>query len=282
MRPSRIEYPGALYHVTSRGNRRKRIYNDDRDRYAWLVILGSVCNRYNVVVHAFCQMSNHYHLMLETVDGNLAQAMGSLNARYAQHFNRRHKLPGHVMQGRYHAILVQKDTYLLECARYVVLNPVRAGMVELPGDWPWSSYNYMLADCEVEPWLDRNWLLNHFGTERSAAQQGFRDFVYRGIKGNSPFANTRHRIILGDDAFVWAHGKLLRSMDPQKISRDQRKMLAVPLPDYRRSYSNRDEAMARAYHSTMFTMSEIASYFGVHPQTVSRAVHHYAKSAERW
>jgi len=136
-RPLRLEFAGALYHVTSRGDRREEIYSDDQDRQIWLDTLGRACDRFNWVVHAYCQMTNHYHLVVETVDGNLSRGMRQLNGQYTQGFNRRHNLVGHLFQGRYKAILVQKEAYLLELSRYVVLNPVRAGMVKRPEEWPW-------------------------------------------------------------------------------------------------------------------------------------------------
>lgn len=126
-RPLRLEFAGALYHVTSRGDHRGSIYFDDTDRLAWLDVLATVCARFNFVVHSYCQMTNHYHLLIETIDGDLARGMRQLNGAYSQHFNRRHGLVGHVFQGRYKAILVQKESYLMELARYVVLNPMRAG-----------------------------------------------------------------------------------------------------------------------------------------------------------
>ena len=128
-RPLRIEFAGALYHVTSRGDRREDIYLDDGDRQLFLEVLEAVCERFNWEVHAYCLMSNHYHLLVETPDGNLSRGMRHLNGVYTQRFNRRHKKVGHVFQGRYKAILVQKENYLLELSRYIVLNPVRAGMV---------------------------------------------------------------------------------------------------------------------------------------------------------
>ena len=128
-RPLRLEFSGALYHVTSRGDRREDIYLDDADRGNYLSVLSEVCDRFNWLVHAYCLMSNHYHLLIETPDSNLAMGMRQLNGVYTQRFNRRHARVGHVFQGRYKAIIVQKDSYLLELARYIVLNPVRARMV---------------------------------------------------------------------------------------------------------------------------------------------------------
>src|SRR4030067_2490661 len=135
-RPLRIEYSEAVYHITSRGNDRKKIYSDDEDRENFFGVLETVVKKYNWLCHAYCLMDNHYHLLVETRDANLSIGMRQLNGVYTQLYNRRHRRVGHVFQGRYHAILVQKETYLIELTRYVVLNPVRAGMVAEPGHPP--------------------------------------------------------------------------------------------------------------------------------------------------
>ena len=139
-RPLRIEFEGALYHVTSRGDERRDIFLDDADREAFLQILGDVVRRFAWRCHAYCLMGNHYHLLIETPNANLSRGMRHLNGVYTKRFNRTHERVGHVMQGRYKSILVDKDEYLLELARYVVLNPVRAGVVRSARDWKWSSY----------------------------------------------------------------------------------------------------------------------------------------------
>jgi len=158
-RPLRIELASGLYHVTSPGDRREDIYLDDEDRRLWLEIFGAVCRRCNWVCHAWCQMSNHYHVVVETVEGNLAQGMRQLNGVYTQAFNRRHGRVGHVFQGRYRAIIVEKDAYLLELMRYVVLNPVRAGVVADAANWPWSSYRAMVGTTSPPEWLQTDWML---------------------------------------------------------------------------------------------------------------------------
>ena len=180
-RPLRIALSGALYHVTSRGDGREDIYLSDGDREAWLSLLGEVCQRFNWVCHAYCQMTNHYHLVVETPEGNLSQGMRQLNGMYAQQANRAHRRVGHVFQGRYKAILVEKDSYLLELSRYVVLNPVRAGMVTNTEDWPWSSYPAMIGLEEPPPWLQTDWILGQFGECRDQARRGYVNFVRAGI-----------------------------------------------------------------------------------------------------
>lgn len=144
------ELAGGLYHVTARGDRREAIYRDDEDRAAWLALLGAVCRRFNWRCHAYCQMTNQYHVVVETPKGNLSKGTCQLNGVYTQDTNRRHGLVGHLFQGRFKAILVERDAYLMELGRYVVLNPVRAGMVRQAQDWAWSSYRAMVGQARAE------------------------------------------------------------------------------------------------------------------------------------
>ena len=267
-RPLRLEFPGALYLVTSRGNRLSQIYRDDTDRSAWLDVLALMCARHHCVVHSFCLMSNHFHLMIETVEPNLGQAMRQLNGEYTQHFNRRHHTVGHLFQGRYKAILVRKESYLLELSRYIVLNPLRAKMVVSPEEWPWSSHRFFLGHAPSPSWLERDWLLGQFGTCRNQAVAAYQDFVMAGIDKASPLVETRHQILLGDD-FVAEHQQLQQSDELVETVREERAALALPLIEYRRRFADRTEAMARAYLSTAFTMPKIAIAFDVSVKTAS-------------
>lgn len=280
-RPLRLEYPEALYHVTARGDRREPIYIDEVDRRDWLVVMEEVCLRFNWVIHAYCQMTNHYHVVVETPDGNLSKGMRQLNGVYTQRFNRRHGLVGHLFQGRYKAIVVQKENYLLELARYVVLNPVRAGMVKAPREWLWSSYQLTLGEAGAAPeWMDVDWLLSGFGKRRSEAVKAYARFVMEGVGLESPLEQTKHQLFLGDEGFV----KRLqvapdRSEHLCEVSKAHRRALAKPLAEYAADYPDRNEAMARAYLSGAYTMQQIGDYFGVHYMTVSRAVRQYEKMA---
>ncbi len=152
-RPIRIEFSGAFYHVTARGNRRESIFDDDIDREKFLEINGQVIEDFNWICHAYCLMTNHYHLVIETPDGNLSKGMRQLNGVFTQTSNHRHQRGGHLFQGRYKSILVDADAYLLELIRYVVLNPVRAVMVDHPRMWRWSSYNAMIGETPAPTWL---------------------------------------------------------------------------------------------------------------------------------
>ena len=278
-RPLRLDFPGALHHVTSRGDRREDIYLNNDDRRDWLDGLGNTCQRFNWVVHAFCQMSNHYHLLLETVDGNLARGMRQLNGEYTQRFNRRHALVGHLFQGRYKAILVQKESYLLELTRYIVLNPLRAGMVASLDDWPWSSFPFTVGASPPPDWLDPDVLLSQFSGERSAAIQAYQKFVMAGKGLPSPMLDLRHQLLLGDDAFVDRHKSALSSAPLREVSKAQRRAVALTLAQYQQRHADRDEAMAHAYQSGAYTMAMIAEHFSVHSMTVSRAVRKQERAA---
>ena len=276
-RPIRIEYAGALYHVTSRGDRREDIYLNDADRTDWLEVLGQTCKRFNWVVHAYCQMSNHYHLLVETVDGNLSKGMRQLNGVYTQHFNQRHGQVGHLFQGRYKAILVQQDNYLLELSRYIVLNPLRikTKIVECIGQWTWSSYPAVMRLATAAEWLDTNWLLNQFGKQRKPARRKYHEFIMQGLGLPSPLKETRHQLILGDEAFV-EQFRNTKSVDQlRETSMAQKRSQALALSEYETNYKTRNEAMAKAYYSGAYTMREIAEYFAVHYMTVSRAVRQF-------
>ena len=270
-RPLRIELAGGLYHVTSRGDRREDIYFNDTDRRAWLDVFGQVCERFNWICHGWCQMSNHYHVVVETVEGNLSQGMRQLNGVYTQHINRRHRRVGHVFQGRYKAILVEKEGYLLELSRYVVLNPVRAGMVADAGQWPWSSYAAMTGAAPAPAWLQTDWILGQFGQQRSEAMARYRDFVRAGVGLPGLWEGLRGQIYLGSDAFL-EHMQALSNDSVAEIPHAQRRPLAKPLADYQEAHADPREGMAAAYASGDYTMQAIAKAYGVHYTTVSRAV----------
>lgn len=280
VRPLRIELPDGLYHVTARGDRREDIYLEDTDRHTWLEVLGQVCERYNWVCHAYCQMTNHYHVVVETPDGNLTKGMRQLNGVYTQYVNRTHGRVGHVFQGRYKAILVEKDRYLLELARYVVLNPVRAAMVKDPGAWPWSSYRATIGRNTRPRWLQTDWTLSQFGTKKGRAIEKYIDFVRAGSSLPSLWESLTSQIYLGSESFVLRMQKRAASAgDLSEIPRAQRRPKAKPLAHYERCY-NRHEAMAQAYLAGDYTLKAIAEHFGVHYATVSRAVRVFEQAAK--
>jgi putative transposase len=272
-RPLRIEFAGAVYHVTSRGNARNDIYATDDDRQQFLALLQNTVERYDWYCHAYCLMDNHYHLLIETNTPTLSKGMKYLNGTYTQYFNRHHSRVGHVFQGRFKAILVEKDAYLLELARYIVLNPVRAQMVRSAKNWPWSSYRATAGYIEKHPCLTTDWLLAGFSETQQAAQQRYRDFVKAGKKQPSPWQQLKNQIYLGADDFI---DEVQCKIDPEQslkdIPRQQKQAPGNSLSYYAERYDSRYEGMARAYLSGHYTLAQVGEHFGVSYATVSRAV----------
>ncbi|WP_035382677.1 transposase [Ferriphaselus sp. R-1] len=271
-RPLRIELAGGLYHVTSRGDRREDIFLDEADRLAWLELFGQVCRRFNWVCHAWCLMDNHFHIVVETVEGNLAQGMRQLNGVYTQTFNRTHGRVGHVFQGRYKAVMVEKDSYLLELARYVVLNPLRACMVKEVAAWPWSSYAAMTGTQPAPAWLQTDWILGQFSSQRPRAIIQYIDFVRAGVGLASVWEQLEGQIYLGSEAFIKRMQQIADTATIGEIPRAQRRPPAKPLTHYQDKHRDAKAAMVAAYATGDYTMQEIADHFGVHYATVSRAV----------
>ncbi|WP_133591428.1 transposase, partial [Permianibacter aggregans] len=198
-RPLRIEFAGALYHVTARGNAQQDIYLDDSDRELFLSLLNNAVRRFDWYCHAYCLMRNHYHLLIETNTASLSKGMKYLNGTYTQAFNRIHQRVGHVFQGRFKAILVQKENYLLELSRYIVLNPVRARMVREAKNWPWSSYQATAGLTETAACLTTDWILAGFAKTKAVAQRRYAEFVQQGKSQPSPWEQLSNQIYLGDE-----------------------------------------------------------------------------------
>jgi putative transposase len=274
-RPLRPEFAGALYHVTSRGNGQEDVYLSDDDRLVWLETLARVCERFNWICHAYCQMGDHYHLLIETPDANLSKGMRQLNGVYTQWFNRTHQRAGPVFQGRFKAILVEKDSYLLELARYVVLNPLRARMVRQLDKWPWSSYRATSGQAAKPGWLTTDFILSQFSARRAQALARYIAFVHEGKGLPGVWDHLQGQIYLGSPAFVEKMQKRIdRRPALNAVSRKQRQGLKRALSDFARKHE-RNEAIALAYLSGQHTLAAIAEHFAVHFTTVSRLVRRY-------
>ncbi|HED16333.1 MAG TPA: addiction module toxin RelE [Gammaproteobacteria bacterium] len=272
-RPLRIEFAGALYHVTSRGNAQEAIYLTDEDRSTFLTLLEKTCERYGWYCHAYCLMDNHYHLLIETNTPTLSKGMKYLNGTYTQYFNRAHKRVGHVYQGRFKAILVEKESYLLELSRYIVLNPVRGRMVRATKDWPWSSYRATVGLSQAHSCLTTDWVLAGFGKQRKRAQQNYKDFVQQGKNQPSPWESLRNQIYLGSDEFIEdMQCKIGPEQSMNDIPKLHKQAPVKSLEFFHQKYPERNEAMARAYLTGHYTLECVGAYFDVSYATVSRAV----------
>jgi REP-associated tyrosine transposase len=275
-RPLRIEFVGGLYHITARGNAREDIYVNDEDREMFLNLLDKACERYDWYCHAYCLMSNHYHLLIETGTPNLSKGMKYINGSYTQSYNRKHRRVGHVFQGRYKAIIVEKDSYLLELARYIVLNPVRARMIRTAKQWQWSSYRATAGYKDVPSYLTTDWLLSCFAVKKKLSQERYRKFVQAGKNQPSPWESLKNQIYLGSDAFIDdVQCKLDPEQSLQDIPRKQKQAAIKPLAYFEKRDGNRKVAMAKAYLSGHYTLSNVGEYFDVSYATVSRAVKSY-------
>ena len=238
-RPLRIEFSGALYRLTSRGDRREALYEDGEDRQRSSDMLAEVVERYNWICHAYCVMSNHNRV-------------------------------GHVFQGRYKAVLVEKQSYLLELARYIVLNPVRAQLVRSARDWPWSSYRATAGQSAGPNCLQTDWILAAFGKRKQQAIDGYKRFVAEGKGQPSPWQELAHQVYLGSEAFiekVQSHLDLDKDLD--EIPSSQKRPAARPLEEYQTKYKSRNAAIFEAYRSGGYTLKDIGRHFGLHNSTVS-------------
>jgi len=226
-RPLRIEYPGAFYHVTSRGNEKKDVFKSQRDRERFLEYLESATERYGAAVHCYCLMSNHYHLLLETPWGNLSQIMRHINGAYTNYFNVKRKRSGHLFQGRYKAILVEADAYATELSRYIHLNPVRVGIVAKPEDYRWSSFRSYIGQSRPPEWLKTKFILGYFGENVKEAGEKYNRFVHELLdrEYESPLEQSVAAAILGSTEFIAEiEGRYLQEREPDRNLPELRKL----------------------------------------------------------
>ena len=274
----RFEIPGGLYHITSRGNERRAIFRDDRDRQRLLAVMSATVDEFGWQVHAYCLMPNHYHLLVETPQPNISRGMMKVNGIYAQAFNIRHKRAGHVFQGRFHSVFVDKDDYLLRLSRYIVLNPVRAKLVALPEQWAWSSYRPTAGTGPSPRFLVCDQILGYFGKTQAHAQKAYISFVNANLAQDSPWLESRGETILGSDDFLKQVRTKMTEEDALEIDRIQarrsRPSLKSLFPDgYSRPLNL--ETAKRAHEAQVrhgYTLTEIAGELGIHISTLSKAM----------
>jgi len=263
-RPLRLEFPRAIYHLTGRGNARQKVFFTDADRELFLNTLTGVVSRYYWICHAYCLMANHYHLLVETPKTNLSIGMRQLNGIYTQSFNRRHNRVGHLFQGRFKAILVERESHLLELCRYIVLNPARVKGSAKASTWKWSSYRATAGFASVPEFLRTDWILEQFGKTRLRAQQQYREFV-RGGMASRPWDDLKGQIYLGSEAFIEKHAS--GKKDVKEIPRAQ---LRAAKPSLKKIFGGRGEKAIGEAYAQGYRLNEIAVHLGVHYATVSR------------
>lgn len=292
-RPLRIAYPGAYYHVTSRGNEQKDVFKSQRDREKFLEYLSSATQRYGAVIHVYCLMTNHYHLLLETPEGNLSTIMRHINGAYTTYFNVKRKRAGHLFQGRFKAILVEADAYAAELSRYIHLNPVRAGAVEKPEDYAWSSYRSYIGQNPPAEWLKIDFVLGYFGTGADAGAR-YRSFVEDrlGKEYESPLKKAKGEAVLGTDEFVdTITAKHIGRRGPEREVPALRQLFPRPSPeaileavDAAFGSNKKVARQAGMYLCHRFTgekVQEIGKLFSVGSSAVTEASRHFPQRMEK-
>ena len=272
-RPLRIQFPGALYHITARGNAQQNIFLHSDDFHDFLTILCRVSQRYHLILHAYCLMHNHYHLLLETPEGNLSQGIRQLNGIYTQYINKKYQRVGHLLQGRFKSILVEKENYLLELSRYIALNPLRAHLVEDPQDWPYSSYPQVIGIAPKIPCLFPDWILCQFGPDQKTARISYQNFVLSGIHQESPLRKVKGQIFLGSDSFMAKMEQFMEQKEP--FTEIPKKQLYATRPSLEQIFQMNDTRERKIYQANQkygYTLKEIGRCLGLHYTTISKII----------
>lgn len=247
-RQPRIEFQGAFYHVTSRGNMRESIFFDDIDRERFVEILKRTKERYNYFLHAYVLMDNHFHLLIETPLGNLNKLMQNINTSYTVWINKKYRRCGHLFQGRYKAILVDKNNYLLALSRYIHLNPVKAGMVEFPKEYRWSSYKEYINN-KPQTLIDKIDTLFYFSEDLRKARMEYKKYVENNMENvKNPFEEAKAGIILGVESFIEKTKKMIRDKKENK-----------ELPSVRKLYEYDSKSMEEV-------VGKVANFYSITPE----------------
>lgn len=277
-RQIRIEFPGAFYHVTSRGNQKQSIFFTEDDRHYFFKCLRDAHERYQSIIHVYCLMENHYHLLIETPSGELSRIMHAINTSYSVYLNKRHERCGHLFQGRFKAILVQAEEYARELGPYIHLNPVRAGIADLPEDYDWSNYREYLGVKSPQPWTSTSLILSAFGSEPSAARQKYSDYVMSRLRQNSPnpLSEADAAGILGSPGFRERIGKSFLVDKPNENDRDVPQLRKLrPRPGMAEIYTvaaelsgpknkwTRKAAIWIIHKKTDYSLREIGDFFKI-------------------
>jgi putative transposase len=281
-RPLRLQIADEYFHVLARGNAKQSIFLDDVDRAAFLDTLQTVVKGWGLRCHAYCLMGNHYHLLLQPSEPNISRGLRQLNGIYGQAFNRRHGRIGHVFAGRFKSLLIDREHYLVQLARYLALNPVRAGLVATPAAWPWSHHRAMAGIAPPIPFLSRQVVLNCFdATSRMAAEEAYRQFVDMGDGDDEQLRNAIARGgFLGGQALMARVSSALDAFaEEPEIPRRERLAHRPPLErlfDSTTGSGRSTQRIREAYEIHRYTIGQIAAHLGLGRSTISRALHRVA------
>ncbi|MBI5243617.1 MAG: transposase [Elusimicrobia bacterium] len=295
-RPLRLEVPGAYYHVLARGNARQDIFLDDQDRLHFLATLGESVQRHGLLVHAYCLMRNHYHLIVETVRSELSRTLKRLNGIYSQFFNRRHERVGHLFQGRFKSLLIDKNAYFLAAHRYIHQNPVRKGLTSHAADYEWSSCRDFLGIRRSPPWLRTDLALGYYHGDADEKMAAYAVFVETPAKEN-PFEKSYAQAFLGSPEFVESMRRRASAVasgeHPAHRAFEVRPEPATIAPAIAQELKNSTERLLgwrRPAQSlemyflrerALVPLDDLARQFGVSPSAISHQVAKVKASLER-
>jgi REP element-mobilizing transposase RayT len=270
-RPLRIEYPGAVYEITVRGNAGMDIFKQDDDRLLFLQNFGRVCKRFGWKCYAYCLLNSEYQLLIETPKPNLSQGMREVNGVFTQAINRKYQQRGHIFEGRFQSIVVDKKTYLAEIHRKLALMPVYKQFVDSPLEWNWSHYRGIMGKDWAPSWLSWKPFLKTFSDNTGEARRQYAEFVAKQQSQQQSFP-IKARIILGSESFI----EKVQNKVPQQILSEKslkQQNLNKSLTEFQLRYKTRNEAIREAYNSGDFTLKQIGEHFKLHYTSVSRIAH---------
>ena len=280
-RKPRLEFPGAIYHINHRGNHQEYIYHDDDDRKLFLKLLQTTIQRMNWICHAYCLMGNHYHLLIEIPEGILSRGMAWLNGVYTQKFNKKYGLTGHLFQGRFKSKPIEDNMQFLTGVRYIVRNPVDAGMVESADQWPWSSYRATVGKIEPPEYVFVDDILSCLSTDRQSAQVFFQEFVHTDLRDNHDQVMSLYQKLNAQESEPIFQKRVRTILDMENslgpIPRSQR---ILSRPDLKELFNgnesgdliSRNQIISEAFKVYAYTQSEIAAHLGLHKTTISKIV----------
>ncbi|MGV0035125.1 MAG: transposase [Candidatus Azotimanducaceae bacterium WSBS_2022_MAG_OTU7] len=275
-RPVRIEFPGAVYHVTSKGRDGQIVFADTDDRGVFLNVVGNVVDRFGWLIHSYVLMDDHYHLVVEVPEANLSKGMRQLNGVYTQHVNRRHGQEGPIFHGRFKSVLLEKKNYLLPVCRHVVTNPCRLKDAPNYSSYKWSSYRALAGQVKAPAFLYKDDVLHYFGKREKDAQRKYRDYVKEGVGKDSPLEQRTHQVLLGSDRFLSEMQPILQgerlSKKGPKAAKSRRSLNALFKKVEDKTRGERNELMKKAHIDFGYTLMEIGDHLGLHYTTVSKVV----------
>jgi len=277
-RALRVQYPGAFYHITNRGNAKQKIFLNKDDYQSFLDTIAAVLRRYNWICYSYCLMPNHYHLLIKTLDPNLSDGMRQLNGDYTQSFNIKHNRVGHLFQGRFKSSLIDQETYYFEVMRYIALNPVRAKLTTTPYAWAWSSYRHLIYGNNNLEYLNTKIALEEYSKNFTNAKQLYKDNVNLKIKEETSWEKLGNRAVIGSDEFMNKIKQFLnQTRNVKEISKKER-FINRPILDKIFNKEKliikiqRDKLVYQAYLDYGYSLSEIGRYLNLHYSTISKIV----------